>query len=342
MLIIGQGLAGTWLSFHFLKEGIPFEVIDKGHTFAASNVATGLVNPLVPKRLKPTWRHEDLFFGFINEQYRAIEKTLQQQFFFPDKPVYKLFFEKDDVVMWSYAREKGMEYLLGAFHSEPICPHFEPHLGYAEIIGSAWVNTPFFIQSYRTFLLKNNLLRNEDFTYEHFSWNGNTLRYAEKHYAAAIFCQGFEAMFSPLFPNLKLNPVKGEELVIRAKQLKLTKTVNSGLHIVPLENDYYAVGSTFKWDDLSYEPTLAVKEEILQRLRRFYKGEIEVMEHKAGIRPAALHRRPIIGFTDSTKRIGIINGLGTKGLTLAPLMANYFTQHFKNNHPIPEDVAYER
>jgi glycine/D-amino acid oxidase-like deaminating enzyme len=47
----------------------------------------------------------------------------------------------------------------------------------------------------------------------------------------------------------------------------------------------------------------------------------------ASIRPANIERRPFVGLHPAHKNIGILNGLGTKGCSLAPFFAKQFVDH---------------
>ena len=54
-LIVGQGLAGTVLSYQLLKNGIPHKVLDDGHLSAATLAAAGLINPITGRRYVKSW-----------------------------------------------------------------------------------------------------------------------------------------------------------------------------------------------------------------------------------------------------------------------------------------------
>lgn len=59
-IIIGQGISGTWLSYYLLKENKTILVFDKQHLQSASNVASGLINPVTGRRVVITWMAEEL------------------------------------------------------------------------------------------------------------------------------------------------------------------------------------------------------------------------------------------------------------------------------------------
>ena len=46
-----------------------------------------------------------------------------------------------------------------------------------------------------------------------------------------------------------------------------------------------------------------------------------LLEKKFGIRPASRNRRPFVGLHAKYNKIGILNGLGSKGVSLAPYCA---------------------
>ena len=68
----------------------------------------------------------------------------------------------------------------------------------------------------------------------------------------------------------------------------------------------------------------------------------EVVEHKAAIRPTVKDRRPFIGFHPEYSSIGIFNGMGTKGISLAPFFANHFTEHLLHQKPLMKEVDIKR
>src|SRR5690242_6795775 len=78
-LITGQGICGTLLSYHLLKEGAEVLVIDDGAPLTASRVASGLINPVTGKRYVPSWMTEQLMPA-ATKTYRALEEALAVAF----------------------------------------------------------------------------------------------------------------------------------------------------------------------------------------------------------------------------------------------------------------------
>jgi hypothetical protein len=55
-----------------------------------------------------------------------------------------------------------------------------------------------------------------------------------------------------------------------------------------------------------------------------------------------IERRPFVGLHPNCAAVGIFNGMGTKGCSLAPYFANQFTQYFLNNIAIDELADVKR
>src|ERR1700755_1285103 len=69
-LIVGQGICGSWLSYYLLKENKTIAVIDEQNLQSASNVASGLINPVTGRRVVTTWMAEELM-PFVWKEYNA-------------------------------------------------------------------------------------------------------------------------------------------------------------------------------------------------------------------------------------------------------------------------------
>jgi len=59
-IIIGQGIAGTVLSHELLKAGKKVLVVDNGFTTSSSMMAAGMWNPILFRKLKKSWKAEEL------------------------------------------------------------------------------------------------------------------------------------------------------------------------------------------------------------------------------------------------------------------------------------------
>ncbi len=78
VLIVGQGLAGTWLSYWLYKAGISFKVIDQPNPDGASFRAAGLINPVTGRRMVTTWMIDELM-PFAHEHIGRSENLFMYQ-----------------------------------------------------------------------------------------------------------------------------------------------------------------------------------------------------------------------------------------------------------------------
>jgi glycine oxidase len=91
------------------------------------------------------------------------------------------------------------------------------------------------------------------------------------------------------------------------------------------------VGDTFNWKDKTTLPTEQGKKELIEKLESFIKVPYEIVDHVAGIRPTVKDRRPLVGLHPKHSQLAILNGLGTRGVMIAPKVAKELYHHIENN-----------
>ena len=112
--------------------------------------------------------------------------------------------------------------------------------------------------------------------------------------------------------------------------------------LVPLEEDLFWFGSNYEWEDLTFFPTQEGRKHLEERLEDILQLKVEIVEHLAAVRPILKDRRPVLGLHPSIPTIGIFNGLGTKGTSIAPFWADQFVRYLLEKKEIPEEVSVER
>ena len=91
--------------------------------------------------------------------------------------------------------------------------------------------------------------------------------------------------------------------------------------MLPVGEQFFKVGSTYEWEDLSEQTTQKGKESIIERLENLITTDYSIENHWAGIRPTITDRRPVLGVHPKYPNVFVFNGLGTKGVMLAPYFA---------------------
>ena len=77
-------------------------------------------------------------------------------------------------------------------------------------------------------------------------------------------------------------------------------------------------------------------------LQHWLKVPFKVVDHRASLRPANLERRPFVGFHPLYPQIGIFNGMGTKGCSLAPYFAKQLVDHIQKGTTLLPEADVKR
>lgn len=334
-LVVGQGIAGTMLTHFLLKRGKKVLVADMFNPSSASRIAAGLVNPITGKRFVKTWRAGEIL-PFAVKTYTELEKEWGRQFWFGKNIVKVLPANEDKAgIVLKIAQSGYQEYIVSELQTENQLTAFE-------ITQGGYVDMACLIETFRERLdITGNFVSAQvemgdlEIGSEQISWNGRT-------FGRVIFCEGYKAIYNPLFSWLPFVPAKGEVLTIFCEQLGLDKILINDVFLLPLGKGYYKVGATHQWDSLDETATEEGKHELTQKLERIVHTNYTIVDHQAGIRPTIKDRRPFLGMHPKYNHVGIFNGLGTKGASLAPYFANHFVEFLEQGKPLDKEVDIMR
>lgn len=215
--------------------------------------------------------------------------------------------------------------------------HFENgEFGVGEVHHAGYIDLPAFLNSAADYFRTEGCYRSGEISDE---WLGETLRDPN---AKVIDCRGYQSAYSKFWSYLPFGLTKGEVLTIWCKGLNLHAIFNAGFFVCPLGNDRYRVGATFNWEDRDQIPTEKGRKELIEKLSKWLKADFEIIDHKAGVRPTVQDRRPLIGVHPKWGNLWIFNGLGTKGVMLAPQLSKVFIDGFHGKIPIPREMNISR
>ncbi len=333
-LIVGQGLAGTILAFEMLRNNIDFRIVSSSVKSKASLVAAGMVNPLVFKRLTQSWLVDDLW-PVMQKTYSELENILGERFYFK-KDILKPLSE-DEKLLWQKKQinPEIAKYIVSIDAISKVKP-ISKAAGYGRVTGSGYLNMNTFLNLAESYFRARNLIIDSTFNFNQINPADNSFEIENITTDKIVFCEGHHVTENPFFPFIKMNPTKGEVLLIHAPELSEEFILNKKVFVLPVGNRRFKVGSTYEWKDLTETTTENGKASIVERLDNLILSDYKIEEHHAGIRPTVSDRRPILGIHPEFKNISIFNGLGTKGVMLAPFFAkemirvltidNYFTQ----------------
>lgn len=329
IIIVGQGICGSLLSWLLIQKGVSVKVYDVGAAHSATNAASGIINPITGKRFVKSWMVDELF-PVAEKTYRDISQTIGVNFY-EKQPIYKLLESvKEQNDLSARATEPGYEQYfpntnIHFLDSEKIKNRFGSFL----ISGGGKMDTQLFIKCYRAFLKRKEILIEEPFTYQ------KALASKRK----VIFCNGHKAAQTGLFSTLPWQIVKGEYLLVEIKDFYNDRIISGDTTISPtMQKDIYYAGATYQWNYEIEGPTESYKNEVIESLHKMLHVPFEVVGHGAGIRPSAKFRRPFIGFHPEHQQVGICNGMGTKGISLSPYFAAQFADHIVHGTELLPEV----
>ena len=340
-LIVGQGLAGTMLAFELIDRGVDFRIVSSPNKSKASVVAAGMINPLVFKRMTKSWMVDDLL-PFMQRRYRQLEVLLNDTFYF-QKQILKPLSEQETELWRKKKHQPKFETYIGEILESPPVEGISDAFAYGLVNGAGYVNLKHFLEKAEAFFLEKGLLFFNEVQTNTSSGKVFMKDSSDVLAERIVFCEGYHLHSNSLFSFVKMNPAKGEVLLIAATGLSENYILNKKAFVLPVGNGRFKVGSTYEWDDLSERTTEKGKESILERLDALLTVDYTIEDHWAGIRPTIADRRPVLGQHPQFQNLYVFNGLGTKGVMLAPYfakeMCNLLTT---NNYKLAEEVRIER
>lgn len=331
-IIVGGGLAGIAFAETVRGEGCSFVLFDDGSQ-RSSIVAGGVYNPIILKRLSAAWYAEkgmDAIPGF----YLPLETRLDCKVVHP-MPVLRRFASIEEQNNWFAAADKPV---LSRFLSTDLVTSdiagLDAPFGFGEVLETGYVDTALLVRSYAESLSEEER-RNQTFDVRHLSVSEDHVSYGDVQARHLVFADGFGLKRNPFFNGLPLDGTKGEVLIIRAPELRLQSAiVKAGVFLLPFGDGLFKVGATYAPRDKTPVPTEQGKRELLNGLDGILSCDFQVVDQLAGIRPTVKDRRPLIGTHPGHKRVHLLNGLGSRGVMLAPVMAEMLYRHIDIGEPI--------
>ena len=339
-IIVGSGLASIMFAEQLRTHQKSFVVISD-RSQQASLVASGLYNPVVLKRFTAAWNAASNLETAI-PKYISLEKLLGVKLDYV-VPIHRVFNSVQEQNNWFLACDKP---LLTPFLNPKLVDNknnsVKAPFGYGEVNATGRIDTQKLIEAYRTFLSQMNQYISATFDYEALIETPEGLCYESIQAKHIVFTEGFGIHKNPYFKQLPLEGTKGELITIYAPQLQLTPILKSSIFVIPMEGDHYLVGSTYEWTDKTNIPTSEAKSQLLEKLERLVTCDFEVVNQRAGIRPTVSDRRPLVGRHPNHQKMYVLNGLGTRGVLIAPAMAEALYAFIETDAPLPEEIDISR
>ncbi|UCD59848.1 MAG: FAD-binding oxidoreductase [Flavobacteriaceae bacterium] len=339
-LIVGLGLAGIAFCERLEQHGRTFCVVnDDSQT--SSNIAGGLYNPVILKRFSLAWKADEQM-KMILPFYKTLEDKLKTRLDYK-VPVLRILASVEEQNFWFEAADKKKlqpylsTKLLGNNNSCIKAP-----FGYGEVLHTGRVDTQGLVKAYSGYLSAKKLLTGETFNFDDLKINSNSISYRTMNAKRIVFATGYGLKSNGYFNYLPLNGTKGELLTINAPRLKEERVIKSSVFIIPIGNNHYRIGATYKWKDKTNEPTLEARQELLTKLDTFLNCDYKILNHVAGIRPTVADRRPLVGKHPVFNHMYLLNGFGSRGVMIAPYASDQLYEYIENGRAIDPEMDIKR
>ncbi len=338
--MIGQGICGTFMYRYLADAGYTVLVIDEARNNSASKVAAGVINPVTGRRIVKTWLIDEVM-PFALQEYKKLgnefnisavqEMSIVE--FLPTPQIRESFLKKIS---------EDSQYIAVPEDSTRWQEFFNYDFGFGEISPALLVNLPLILDTYRDNMRRCNNLLEEKFEIENLIITGDHLTYKDIKSTALIFCDGISSGGNRFFRDLPFAPNKGEAVLVEVNDLPANHIYKKGFTLVPWKNNIFWLGANYLWEFDTDIPTPGFYRFAENWLKQTLKLPFKIVDHLAGIRPATLERRPFVGFHPVYKNIGLFNGMGTKGCSLAPFFARQFVEFIKYGTAVYKEADIKR
>lgn len=157
-----------------------------------------------------------------------------------------------------------------------------------------------------------------------------------------ICCEGTVGYDNPYFAALPYTQNKGEVIIASIPQLPRTHIFQQGIKIVPWQDDLFWIGSSFEWNFTDDRPTEKFRRQTEAHLKNWLKPPYIIEDHFAATRPTTVEYKPFAGLHPLYPSIGVLNGMGTKGCSLAPYFARQMTSYLLEGKEILPEASINR
>ena len=340
-IIVGQGIAGSVMSLSLKRDDYSVCVIDEPQLSQSSKVAAGIWNPVVFKRLTKSWLADELVPSLISF-YEFVEKETHVSLI-SHRHIIKPFTEEQEKNLWLKKSENENQFLDTSVYADLNLTKDQVIKSYSKVLRTGNLDVQAFLNATQKYLLQHATYLNEKFDHTQLFIEADHVNYKEINAKQIIFCEGHLIQHNPLFYWVPMKPAKGETLTIYCEDLLLQNDVlNKGIFILPLGNHTYKVGATYEWQDLNDTPTEKGRTELEQKLKAIIQTPYTVLKHEAGVRPATIDRRPVIGPHPEHAIVFCFNGFGTKAVMLAPYFATKLIGSIKDLSIVDPEVSPAR
>ena len=338
-LIIGGGIAGSSLAIQLMKRGVGVTLLDRG-TNHSSAVASGMVNPMVFRRMNLSWRADDML-PYARDFYLELEDTLKAKFY-NNLRIRRFFSSEQERGYWEKKQHEAeyQKYLTLHDDFDEKVPLAKSEFGSGIVKNAFWIRSKLFMEKMHLFLKDQKVLKYGQF--EPAEFIQEELSYCGLRYDAVVFCCGSDNDKITYFNQANIQHNRGQILHIESSELSQHELWNRKGFILPVGGEKFMLGATYEWNEPNLNITAEAREKLEGVFQTITNASYKVNGQTVGMRPTVSDRRPVMGEHPDAKGLFIFNGLGTKGYMLAPLLSLEMAQFMTEGKALHKEVVFSR
>jgi glycine/D-amino acid oxidase-like deaminating enzyme len=316
-LLIGQGMAGTLLSYELMGVGKSVMVIDTKNKHNTSLVASAVINPLVGKNwtvAKDAERIIPIALDIYQHLNNLLQANLVQQ-----KSL--LVFHPDETSNQNVGKqiEAGNPYLQEENSTEYSA--WDASFGIGKVAPVYTIDAQSLLSKSAIFLQSKNALIEEHFQFEHLKFSGHTIQYKDITADKIVFCEGPIGRKNPFFPFLNFTHNRGDALLLSIPNLSAEHIYHKDFRLVPHRDNLFWCGSNYIWEYFDLEPNIGWRMQTEKGLKSWLKLPFEIVDHWVAERPTTAGQQSFLLQSEKHKHVFFFNGLGTRGFSAGPSLA---------------------
>lgn len=343
-LIIGQGLAGSLLSWRLIQQGCSVLVIDPCLKQTASRTAAGLINPVTGKRLVKTLGVEH-YLPAAKQLYDELAKFFDQPFFYKKEQI-RLFQSEEEVNQWN-KRKHQPDY--AHFLGDHIDAKDNSHLNNAAFGGfkqkqCGYLDTIALLDSLRQFFIEQGCFISKQVDHSTLKIGSTSIEWQRHIAGKVVFCDGYHLQHNPWFSWLPLQPAQGDILTLKSNTNIPDDVIQFGKWLLPLPNKQLKLGASWQWQPLDEKPNKNAAEGLLNICHQYFPQlkSAQLLEHKTGIRPCTADKQPFLGSHPEHSKLLVFNGFGSKGALMIPWYSERLLRFLTEGEPLPSSADIKR
>lgn len=339
-LIIGQGLAGSLLSWELIQQGSSLHLVDNQQE-NASQIAAGLINPVTGMRLVKNNDIETLL-PCAKQSYQQLSNFFNEEFYVEKEMLRIIRNDKEKLNFEKRIQDiTYLDYLKPTLKIPP--PSIHAPLGLIQQKQTGYLLTQKLLSCLKIYFQQQQCYQASQFDYQDLQFNDG-ISWQNIHAKKIIFCEGYQAIHNPWFQYLPFQLAKGEILTLTSQQELIPEMLNFGKWFIPLNSHQFRTGANFDNLNLDTQATPEAKQALLNTLKQTYPSleNATLNKQQANIRPTTLDKAPFIGLHPQHPNLAIFNGFGSKGSLQVPYYSQHFVQHLLHQTPIETQVNCQR